>query len=995
MPAPRLFSIPTGQPFLPALARGILKFTGPGPDLSNALILLPSRRAVRALREAFLAEADGRPLLLPRMMPVGELDGDDDILLRSGAALDLPEPISALQRQMLLAKQLEFFKLDGRRLPPDQLIELAASLAQLLDQMQRADVSADDLRNALPDDMARHWQAVYQCLEIIVSHWPAILAEAGLIDPVERQQKLLNHLFDEWADLPPKGPVFLAGTTGSVPTTRRLMTLMMGWQDGAIILPALSTQLSPSDIEAIRRDRSHPQFPLIDTLDALECTPADARLWPGCDISKAKDKSSLEAFLDEVFLPAELSARWRQLVRTRPDIDASAISHMRQINARSGEEEAQIIAAMMREVLEEPGRTALVVTADRTLANQITQILRGWQLEVEDSAGVPLTKSAPARFCQALLEGMASNWAPRALLNLLNHPLACGGLERRYFSGYVRQIEQIALRGHLPDPSMAGIRARLSDHPDLQDFLDQHVIGKLEPLTAFSGLLNPTLGGLSDALGRTAEAMATTPDDPNGVDRLYGMRGGHELLGLLSELAQLDLRATPTLHMDILPSLFFALCQQKIVRPPLSHPRLSVLSPIEARLMSADRVILAGLNEGGWPQQAQPDQWMGNAMRRQLGLPDRTSRLGLSAHDFYSHLGHDEVILTRASRQNNSLTSPSRWLMRMDAVLAATKLDSHLKTTPPDWLARILEAQQKRQAHAIKPPAPKPPLSARPRFLSATDFDKWIDDPYSLYAKRILKLRALHQVDEPPGALLRGNLFHNILEEFMVKAGEGPLGDGASALFDSIADRHFKQWSHYPQITLFWRPRLERIKEWFLAQEAERRSKKVKSSIEKTGYMRFDMPGGEVQLQARADRIDRSADGRFEIIDYKTGQAPNKSKVVAGRRTQLLVEAAILHAGGYDLDDAVSGQNPNPEIEAVSYWQLSGRRDQPVIQTQITADKIDPVEILNQITSLIRYYDDADTPYDVEPHPAARPDFSETRHLSRVREWRLQEVDDD
>ncbi|MGC6412880.1 MAG: double-strand break repair protein AddB [Candidatus Puniceispirillaceae bacterium] len=993
MPSTRLFSIPTGQPFLPALARGILHFTGPGPDLSNALILLPSRRAVRALREAFLAEADGRPLLLPRMMPVGELDNDEDILLRSGAALDLPEPISPLQRQMLLAKQLEYFQLDGRRLPPDQLVDLAASLAQLLDQMQRADVSGADLQKALPEDMARHWEAVYHCLQIIVAHWPAILAEAGLIDPVARQQKLLHQLFDDCAETPPKGQVFLAGTTGSVPTTRRLMSLMMDWPKSAIILPALSAGLSASDIEAIRSDRSHPQFPLVDTLDTLACAPADVALWPGCIAEKTASKLPLEALLDEVFCPAELTARWRQLARTRPEINAASVAHMRQINARSGEEEAQIIASMMREVLEEPGRTALVITPDRTLANQITHILRGWQLEVEDSAGAPLTKSAPARFCQALLEGAISNWSPRALLNLMNHPLACGGLERRYFSGYVRQIEQVALRGHLPDPSLEGIRSRLSAHPALLSFLDQHVIAHLEPLAAFAKMLNPSLGQLSEALGQTAEAMAATPEDPNGVDRLYGMRGGRELLSLLSELAALDLRATPSLQMDMLPSLFFALCQQKIIRPPVSHPRLSVLSPIEARLLSADRVILAGLNEGSWPQQAQADPWMGNAMRRQLGLPDRTSRLGLSAHDFYSHLGHDEVILTRASRQNNSLTSPSRWLMRLDAVLAATKLDSHLKTSPPDWLVAVLNDQQKRSAMALKPPAPKPPLNARPRFLSATDFDKWIDDPYSLYAKRVLKLRALQQVDAPPGPLLRGDLFHKVLEDFMIALPDGPLDQEASDLFDEIADRHFSQWSHYPQISLFWRPRLQRVKDWFLAEETDRRASKSISYIEQTGYLSFDMPGGEVRLQARADRIDKTADGRFEIIDYKTGQAPNSAKVVTGRRTQLLVEAAILHAGGYDM--SASHTDTKPAIEAVSYWQLSGRRDRPVIQTRISSEKIDPAKTLDQITDLIRLYDDADMAYEVEPHPAARPDFSETRHLSRVREWRIGEVDDD
>ena len=75
---PSVFSIPAGAGFADALVAGLMARAGGDPlALSRMLILVPTRRGGRALREAFLRLSDGRPLLLPRMMPLGDLDADE------------------------------------------------------------------------------------------------------------------------------------------------------------------------------------------------------------------------------------------------------------------------------------------------------------------------------------------------------------------------------------------------------------------------------------------------------------------------------------------------------------------------------------------------------------------------------------------------------------------------------------------------------------------------------------------------------------------------------------------------------------------------------------------------------------------------------------------------------------------------------------------------------------------------------------------------------
>ena len=67
-----VYSIDAGLPFARELAAGVMKLAASPERLAGGLILLPSRRAARALQAAFLDVANGQPMLLPRMLPVGD-----------------------------------------------------------------------------------------------------------------------------------------------------------------------------------------------------------------------------------------------------------------------------------------------------------------------------------------------------------------------------------------------------------------------------------------------------------------------------------------------------------------------------------------------------------------------------------------------------------------------------------------------------------------------------------------------------------------------------------------------------------------------------------------------------------------------------------------------------------------------------------------------------------------------------------------------------------
>ena len=125
---PPVFNIPASQSFVDCLAAGLLEEVAGDPTaLADYLLLLPTRRACRALREAFLRLNNGRAMLLPTMRPLGDVDEEELILgdmpagLGASGVLDLPPAIAPMRRQLLLSRLvMQMPRGDSRptRVPP-------------------------------------------------------------------------------------------------------------------------------------------------------------------------------------------------------------------------------------------------------------------------------------------------------------------------------------------------------------------------------------------------------------------------------------------------------------------------------------------------------------------------------------------------------------------------------------------------------------------------------------------------------------------------------------------------------------------------------------------------------------------------------------------------------------------------------------------------------------------------------------------------------------
>lgn len=967
-----VFSIPAGIPFARALAARLLFETQDNPEnLSRYKILLPTRRACRTLQDSFLRLSEKRAVLLPRLQPLGDIDEDELSLTLAGQAgfsqfLDIPPAMPSLQRQILLARLIA-----GRQdftQGFDRALALAAALGRLMDQIHTEGLDMADMATLVPDEFASHWQITLRFLEILSIEWPKILTENGLIDVADRRNRLMNALSDFWENHPPEGPVIAAGSTGSIPATARLLGVIAGLPQGRVVLPGLDTDMDAESWEAL--EETHPQFGLKQLLERIAVSRHSVKLWPARDHGAGPARRMLAS---EIMRPAATSARWMDLGQdtTQKALLEAALAGISLYECDHERDEAEMIALLMRETLEIPGKTAALVTPSRTLAQRVRAAAKRWNIDLDDSAGQPLSRTQAGTFALAVHEVARTALAPVALLSLLKHPLCRTALDPAACGAAIIALEKDALRGIRPAPGLEGLAARLGDKPPLLEALDT----ALGPLCAlYEGGRPAAFTMLLDAHLRACEALCTT-------QMLWSNEDGRALAGLFTALVE-QAAVMPPITPQAYGATLEQLAGQVTIRPSYGmHPRLAILGQLEARLIEADLVILGGLNEGTWPPESGHDPFMSRPMRRDFGLPAPERAVGLAAHDFTQGLSMENVALTRSRKVSGTQSVPARWLQRLDTILEAAALSRQILTRfePVEWVKSIDHVAV---FYPATRPAPRPPLESRPRRLSVTKIETWLKDPYTIYARHILKLSPLDDLDKQPDAALYGKILHAILDQF-ARDFPANLPDDAANKLEEIARTVVAEHHDDPALWSFWWPRFSKIARWLAEHEKTWRGEGAKLlGTEIHGKINIQAANGKAfTLSAVADRIDRLADGRAAIIDYKSGGIYSRKGIKEGESPQLPLEALILSQGGF-------GGLPAMETGFMGYWILTGGT-QPGDAGKAVTEGIDEMITRTEmrLKTLIDRFDDPQTPYLSLPRPDKIPRFNDYEHLARVREW--------
>ncbi len=806
-----------------------------------------------------------------------------------------------------------------------------------------------------------------------------------------------------------------------MPATAKFLHAVASLPHGAVVLPGLDNDLDEASWQAIGGKRNdegkstehpasnHPQFAMHALLERFGIQRGDV------EILRPPAPDGRDVLLSEAMRPSNATAQWHDRL-ARPEISAHIVRGMKSlavIEAPNPEMEALAIAIAMREArhLE---KSAALVTPDRALARRVMAALARWNLDYDDSGGDALIETQAGTFARLAADAVAKELEPPTLLALLKHPLCRLGAAAGAHARAIQTLELALLRGTRPQPGANGLtedfarfRGELKKYRDkeisslhgsdprtrLQDWqLDpaEKLISALQKALAPMESLSATRPyDFAEIATRHREVLIALSQDGNGVAAAFEEQEGLALAAafddLVAEQKPSGLSVTLPDYAEVFQTAF---ADRAVRRPEKPGATLHIYGPLESRLMQADRIIAGGLIEGVWPPAPRSDPWLSRPMRHDLGLDLPERRIGLSAHDFAQLLGNEDVILSHSSKAGGAPAVASRFLHRLEAVAGEERWAAARKAGA-QYVGFALALDAPAEVKPIAQPAPRPPRNNRPLRLSVTQIEDWLRDPYTIYARHILNLQPLDPVDMPLSAADRGSAIHNALGDF-TKAHATTLPADTIAVLREIGEKNFRPLMQRPEARALWWPRFQRIVRWFSEWETARRADIAAIEAEIGGKIQIQLDNERTfTLSARADRIERRADGAFAILDYKTGQPPTAKQVRMGLSPQLTLEAAILRGGGFE------GIDTGSSVGELAYVRISGNNppgEHRALELKIRNEPTQPPDeaadyARAQLEALIRAFENEAEPYSSLNLPMWTNRYGNYDDLARIKEW--------
>lgn len=976
-----LYSIPLGRPFLPNLAYFLKTFSP--EDLKRAWVLLPTHASCQSLKTLLY------PATLPKILVMGDEEplSDESFSLlwrlspKAGSIPPFPLTLSSLASRQVWMQRLE------RALQPSSQkslkessqesfsfwMDLADSLGPFLDILAEEGKSLEELSFlSSQKEVSDHWIQRGQLVTTLARQKKEEGTSSFFERESQRQYALYKALLDQWTQSPPTVPIFMVGSRGSTSLTRQFMTLIPTFSKGFVVLPGDDQDHVLNQAE---KESSHPFHTMAQFLRS------SSSLSSSLGEPRKEEKRVLMA-LESLQLPPHRAAGLSSLEELK-----SLWEDVAWVEAKDPQEEALVISLALKEVWEKPDGTGALITADLSLLRRVSLLLTHEKIPFKNRPISllydPLGSLGLLILSLAFPHTRASEW-----MAALRHPCFYYP-DSEGWSLWLSHLEIQLLRPlqpHMPFWKLA------SWTPFIQnDFLKGPFFDFFQKLCSLVASLSAAFKTQSlSSLVEAHKALLLFVTSCDG----WQEDSGQAIISLWEDLCATTL-PLKTLHdyefllKHLFSSIFIKPAEEK-------EKRIFLLTPSEARLLSFNKVILGGLNEGSWPREKLSTPWLTPDVRQGLCLQFLGKEEGLEALEFLQGLSASQVLMTRSQRAQGAPTLPSRWLIHLRAYLMGylisfqkSSLEEDFKNlwAPTPWLE---EVRQRRLISVYCPttqPAPCPPVETRPRHLSVTRVETWRRNPYGIYAEFILKLVPLSPLDRGLHPSDRGVFIHKALEMFFLTShGLTLLREAPSKALELLLSIGQDLAEHLPDqliVQTVWWPRFQQMAAWFVEVQQGLLSDVDKIIGEVSGQISWEAPGGLFTLTAEADRIDVLKTGELRLIDYKTNQAPSQKDIGQGYSPQVTLEGWMAQEGAFPI------QGP---VKELAYWILKGGQKGGVILS------VDPPgktlsELMEEaekgLKNLVALFDSPTTPYLCYPFPDKAPYFDPYSHLARVKEWLL------
>ncbi|MBL0848756.1 MAG: double-strand break repair protein AddB [Candidatus Liberibacter ctenarytainae] len=1004
------------------------RYTPSNPlSLASVTIYVPTKPAIQSLRSEFIDIIGDESIILPKIKPLG--DPIEEYNLFNTELLlshDLNPPISSIKRLLELARLILAWR---NRLPdvlrssypesqlnlpisPSDAIWLAKKLANIIDIVELEEKSWQDLHSLDNEQYGSWWVLALDFLKIASKYWQERLVEIKSSSAVHHQIALLHAEAVRIAEQETKGPVIVAGSTGSIPATARLMSTIATDPMGAIVLPGLDVFMPENiwntlteqsrGIEKIHTTCSvHPQYSLAKLLHFLNIKREDVKC-----LGKINEDMHLRSMiLSQALYPSEMDTtkHSKDIAKNKTLYLQQSFADVALIEANNEREEATAIAITLRMSLEgDTNKKSALITADRNLARRVKLELTRFGIDTNISSGVPLQATLQGSLLIALLNAVL-NHDSMSIAILVKHPLAKFGFSEKNLSQAKSALELIALRGNKDSFDIMTLTSlvqqkiseqkhnqyplnwqlRLSEEDkNLAILLADHIVKSIEPLASHK--TDEDLHSTEDWSKWTVTCLENVCFDENRkLTNLWLKEEGKAFSSLFTQIIEAGpcIKANPVEWVEIVSVLISG---ETILPNTEQFSNLSILGTLESRLLGFDTLILGGLNEGSWPKHPPNNPFLSKMMQTDLGLETSEKYIGQAAHDFVMASGTRRLIYSRSLREDNIPTMASRWLQRL-FLFGGTEFFNDLKKRGERYLswARSLDVSKQKTTLSIRP-RPFPPREKQPKRYSFSEIKQLISDPYAIYARKILRLDLMPRIKNAPDKKDRGILFHNIITE-LIQQKINKNTPEKILFMEQIIDSCFERENLPLYVDIIWRRRFYKIAHSFVLYEGQKR--KDDAVIEQIfvnvpATMNIDSLG--IQLTGIADRINILNTGFAEIIDYKTGSLPTIQMAQNLIDPQLALEAAAVQGGAFS------------QINCRKVSNLLYIRLKPEVSADCIIDEKYPRSVddlsnksLENLIEFIKLLQSGKQPFISHLHLLKKYNISsEYDHLARIDEWK-------
>jgi hypothetical protein len=519
--------------------------------------------------------------------------------------------------------------------------------------------------------------------------------------------------------------------------------------------------------------------------------------------------------------------------------------------------------------------------ADESVVPYLERQLEDCGVRAHRAAGTPLERTRPLRLLRALARYLARRgFAELAALardvdlaTSLAHDADAPARFDRYHAEHLPRHARDWLGERESDAAVRTFHERLEQALGPLAGDERRALADwAAPLRAFLARVYP-------------EPLGATPE-PERVLREALARIGAALGELEDVPARLGLAEVGT--ADALRLLLRVLRGQRVPPPPREDApdAVELVGWLDLALDDAPALILTGFDEGRIPERLAVQPFLPDGRRASLGLPSEAERVARDVHAacviLHTRARH-VFVSARRSAEGDPLV-PSRLAFHRPAHEVPKRV---LRFTRGDHAHTPLEDDDE----ALGPRHARPVLAgwSAPTKLGVSAFRTYLTSPYQFYLEHVLGLETLDDRVAELDPRRFGTLAHAVLED--LASGPNDSGDAAEVGEFLVARLRARAAAAFgaaplPAVELQV-AQLEHRLRAFARRQAERAAEGWRiHAVEwkPPAPVELEVDGVPIVISGKLDRVDRHPDGRWAVLDYKTGDRKRTPREAHRRR---------------------------------------------------------------------------------------------------------------